>query len=1173
MSFDASFVDNDELSSLTVKFDVAPLQADSSDSYLTTFQADSSGRLQATNGSNWDTRKEGYKGTIQQDAGSGYFNWGGDVATSQTEGLAFSEPGRYCVTMRSQVTLADTEEPTEAYATYTFAVGVDPENVEQCEQVDGGVVDPNSGDEDELLPDVNYLEKGHVDIGPTFESDDLRINAFYDIGGGEHEEMSLDDTIFVLKSQFGKHTATARESFFAEEGSDYWLFPQDGSIQHSLLWPGWSSAHLGVPAERGVKFRLLGVDGPEGGEAAVYSDSALQGSPAGVYFGTTTGLPGTREVRASHVHSNWAFTQPGVYCLTIESSVRGVEGDGVVSIAQEQLTVAVGDVSLTGVQPCSRVQDPVVAELPPLDADSIDDTPYSLSSDQALITPFVGEDGRIDAFARTQGDLAQDRILRDVESVVFTAPRQAGSQWMGAATGEVQWDGTYLDQDAIIEMGEVDGPGRFRDYTSWHTFDSADSDLGPGTLWQGRQHPTGYRLYAPGVYCVPWTFSVDGESVTKTLTYFAGDGDPASVELCADGGEATDPGEDPGNGEDPEEDIEWEVPNGSNTKSGARIINDGHVDVASVLSGRTLDTKIKDDTTGTGSPDYLDPEKTVLQVTPFAQTTVTSAAQGFIADVGDTVWQVNETPQDGLLWPGWSTERVPLNATTNGVNWKLNAVDGPGEVAVFANGAERVYFNTKDGITAADQFEIPKNTHTHANWTFTAEGVYCMAWERSTTLTNGNRVMDSFVTAFAVGEVNVRDIDPAKCFTEPAGKPGDDERGQSPTNLTDGNAGEVQVLGGENGFTSGQLVTVQVGREYVGEWVSMWIGTEWMGWAYVGESGAAQARIPVGVQPGGHRLAVMDRDGALIGWDSLNIVRAKTPGSGGTPAPDGRPAAQQVAAEQCVAGATILSAGHIDYSSRIVGGKLESLIGDDTSGTKVYREPSGTILWLKPESRKGGVWQVPQTQNPNLIWLGWSTEALHRGNARGSVQWTIDSISGPGTLTVYTSGVFGGVQETVFANGGSKSIGLGVHAHANWDFSAEGIYRITSTQTITLANGQRSSDTETLTIAVGNVDPASAAAETGGSGCGVVSNAMLLDDEDADKAAQAAAQAKAEAAKAARDRLPGGESGTLGITNPFTALTDGDPVPLLLSILASLLSAGAVGSGVMWWRRRQLSLL
>lgn len=51
-------------------------------------------------------------------------------------------------------------------------------------------------------------------------------------------------------------------------------------------------------------------------------------------------------------------------------------------------------------------------------------------------------------------------------------------------------------------------------------------------------------------------------------------------------------------------------------------------------------------------------------------------------------------------------------------------------------------------------------------------------------------------------------------------------------------------------------------------------------------------------------------------------------------------------------------------------------------------------------------------------------------------------------------------------------IPVGTHAHGNWGFTAEGVYRLRLTQTATLAGGGRSSDTETLIIAVGDVDPA-----------------------------------------------------------------------------------------------------
>ncbi|MDR2347332.1 MAG: TIGR03773 family transporter-associated surface protein, partial [Bifidobacteriaceae bacterium] len=397
--------------------------------------------------------------------------------------------------------------------------------------------------------------------------------------------------------------------------------------------------------------------------------------------------------------------------------------------------------------------------------------------------------------------------------------------------------------------------------------------------------------------------------------------------------------------------------------------------------------------------------------------------------------------------------------------------------------------------------------------------------------------------------------------------------------------GGVKVRDGANGFQPGGVVSLDLPQGHAGEYVSGWLHSTpaWLGWETVDAQNVVSFRLPANATIGTHRIVIETRDGALIGWDDLKIVQGTMPESplGGDAQGDGAPPSKKIAATGCVAGATILSAGHVDYASRIVGGKLESLIGDDTSGAKVYREPSGTILWLKPSSlvtipagygQVGAVgaqvWQVPQTQNLDLIWLGWNTEALNAGNTSGPVTWTINQVAGPGSMKVYLSSAFGGVQQMVFDNGGSYQIPQGVHAHANWAFSAEGVYRIAMTQTVTLSGGQSSSDTETLVIVVGDVDPATAAGN--GSGCGTISNALLL-AEDADKALKAADQAAADAALAAREQLPGqpGSQVDAGVGDPPAALEQGDPVPLLLSVLGGLLMVAAAGSGALWRRSRR----
>ena len=109
------------------------------------------------------------------------------------------------------------------------------------------------------------------------------------------------------------------------------------------------------------------------------------------------------------------------------------------------------------------------------------------------------------------------------------------------------------------------------------------------------------------------------------------------------------------------------------------------------------------------------------------------------------------------------------------------------------------------------------------------------------------------------------------------------------------------------------------------------------------------------------------------------------------------------------------------------------------------------VLWLKPSSAVklpagygaigpvgSTVWQAPQSQNRRLIWLGWNTEALNSGNAKSPVTWTLTKASGPGSVKVYTGGSFGGVNLVLNGAGSRYRIPLGVHAHANWAFSAKG---------------------------------------------------------------------------------------------------------------------------------------
>ena len=606
------------------------------------------------------------------------------------------------------------------------------------------------------------------------------------------------------------------------------------------------------------------------------------------------------------------------------------------------------------------------------------------------------------------------------------------------------------------------------------------------------------------------------------------------------------------------------VPNGSTTLTGATIINDGHIDIASLLHDGALTTRVKDTSVGSDAV-WREPGQTVLQLLPESQTAVPAdPAFAFLGAPGSPLWQVTQTQQDGLLWPGWSTEALPSSATRGGVAWTLGAVEGypddtgtPSPVGGFSIyssgifGAPSVLLDSADPTRSS--FVIPRNVHAHGAWSFTAEGVYCLSFGRTAEAPDGTVLHDDFVLAMAVGNVAVRAIDPGRCFERPVPTlPVDPALPVDPTLPVD------PAL--PDGPTPPAVPAVP--------------GPPAVQPVLPGDDGAVTdpVTVPGAPQPG----------------DPL----ASAPGPGTPPVPSAAPvpapASMTVPATRCVAGATILSSGHVDYASRIVDGKLESLVKDGTSQSPVWREPASTVIWLKPAAKVtlpssysaigpvgASVWQVPQTQNAELVWLGWNTEELPATQAVSPVSWTLNSVAGPGSVKVFLQGSFGEIQSVVFDNGGTHSIALGKHVHGNWAFSAEGVYRLGFTQSVTLPGGGTSTDTETLTVAVGAVDPTRAIAG-GGAGCGAVAldAGASRDSVAVDAAAQAAAQAAAAAAAPSenpqreRPSAPSSRATDDRTSGPVAAASTPTTVRVLLFVLGGLLVA-ASGAGAAWWLRNR----
>jgi surface-anchored protein len=187
----------------------------------------------------------------------------------------------------------------------------------------------------------------------------------------------------------------------------------------------------------------------------------------------------------------------------------------------------------------------------------------------------------------------------------------------------------------------------------------------------------------------------------------------------------------------------------------------------------------------------------------------------------------------------------------------------------------------------------------------------------------------------------------------------------------------------------------------------------------------------------------------------------------------------------------VLDDGHVDLiAPRLEDGVLRTRVKDGTAGPDkaVWRDPADLVVHLVPQARNTipadpayaflgdagqPVWLIPQTQIPGIVWAGWNTESLRPEH--GDVTITLSAVDGPGRLAVFLTGL----TPTVLVNSAdglpdALTVAPGTHAHANWAFTREGIYRITVEVAVTPAGGQRVVDTDEYAIAVGDVDPTTA---------------------------------------------------------------------------------------------------
>lgn len=187
-----------------------------------------------------------------------------------------------------------------------------------------------------LLRFTNEVLQGHVDLGAAYEEGELELHVH-----DEHSDTEFPPQEVILR--VGPHArgavpANPAYAFLGQPGAPVHILPAMENPNLLFLGLAAEEVPLGVFTDNQLRLTLLEAVGP--GHFALFTLDAL-GKPT-VLMNTRDGVD-TNDVAilnaSSHVHANWAFEAPGLYCLTLAVSGTTMINDAFVTLASEPVKV------------------------------------------------------------------------------------------------------------------------------------------------------------------------------------------------------------------------------------------------------------------------------------------------------------------------------------------------------------------------------------------------------------------------------------------------------------------------------------------------------------------------------------------------------------------------------------------------------------------------------------------------------------------------------------------------------------------------------------------------------------------------------------------------------------------------------------------------------------------
>ncbi len=545
----------------------------------------------------------------------------------------------------------------------------------------------------------------------------------------------------------------------------------------------------------------------------------------------------------------------------------------------------------------------------------------------------------------------------------------------------------------------------------------------------------------------------------------------------------------------------------SRSDAEVRYLAHGHTDLALDYTAET-DTwnfHVGSDTLGV----EFAPDEVVLKIKEIAASTVPdSAGFDFLGPAGSQVWILPQEQNEELLYLGYGGDGIPDGVFVgNQVTVRLKSVTGPGDFfsyRVDGLGNPQVLFNSRDGISDADAVTVQSGGDAHLAWAITQPGDYVVVLEASGVLVSGNTTTSSgpITFAFAVGgpkiltsghtdlaidysaDADAWDVHVGSDSLEESYDAGDvilQVNGEAMTTVPAdakfdflGTAGDpVWILpeaqneellylgyGGDGipeGLFDGDQVRVKL-KSVTGPGEFLSYRVDGFGNPQVlfnSRDGVTDADLAT-VQAGGD---------AHLNWaftqpgDYSVVVEASATVAGTTNTLASGPVTY---AFSVIRPPTLLTNEHVDlrtlYDPNAATNQLSLAARDEDHGVNYM---TNECILVANESAKltlpGGtpfgnegdtIYVLPQSQNPDLLYLGISAEGIATGIFDGNLHFRLKSVLGPGAFFVWQAAQFGEFNVKMNTADGIDPADetqplVGSHEHYNWGFSTTGVYQVT----------------------------------------------------------------------------------------------------------------------------------